>query len=119
MSNVGLDLISGLVRLMLDDFDNTDGSRRLRSSLNQIKSQEPEARKRILKGLLWVGAHLKESQKTILSEELVPFFGSTIELKTIYEELGSATILSILIDNYRGRLDNINNQLYGELREVR
>ena len=73
MSNVGLDLISGLVRLMLDDFDNTDGSRRLRSSLNQIKSQEPEARKRILKGLLWVGAHLKESQKTILSEELVPF----------------------------------------------
>ena len=119
MSNVGLDLISGLVRLMLDDFDNTDGSRRLRSSLNQIKSQQPEARKRILKGLLWVGSHLKESQKTILSEELVPIFGSTIELKTIYEELGSATILSMLIDNYRGRLYNINNQLYGELREVR
>ena len=119
MSNVGLDLISGLVRLMLDDFDNTDGSRRLRSSMNQIKSQQPEARKRILKGLLWVGSHLKESQKTILSEELVPIFGSTIELKTIYEELGSATILSMLIDNYRGRLYNINNQLYGELREVR
>ena len=119
MSNVGLDFISGLVRLMLDDFDNTDGSRRLRSSLNQIKSQEPVVRKRILKGLLWVGSHLKENQKTILSEALVPFFGSAIELKTIYEELGSATILSILIDNYRGRLDNINNQLYGELREVR
>lgn len=119
MSNVGLDLISGLVRLILDDFDNTDGSRRLRSSLNQIKSQELVVRKRILKGLLWVGSHLKENQKTILSEELVPFFGSAIELKTIYEELGSASILGILIDNYRGRLDNINNQLYGELREVR
>ena len=119
MSNVGLDLISGLVRLMLDDFDNTDGSRRLRSSLNQIKSQKPEVRKLILQGVLWVGSHSKESHKTILSEELVPFFGSAVELKSIYKELGSVSILSVLIDHYCSRLTNINNQLYGELREVR
>ena len=62
--------------------------------------------------------HLKENHKTILSEELVPFFGSAVELKSIYKELGSVSILSMLIDHHCSRLTNINNQLYGNLEKL-
>ena len=47
-NNTGLDLISGLLRLMLDDFDNADGANRLRSSLSYVKSLENDAKKYIL-----------------------------------------------------------------------
>ena len=119
MSNIGLDLISGLIRLLLDDFDNADGAKRLRSSLNRIRSFEEEVKEQILDGILWIGSHLKESQKTILSEELARIFDSTTELKTIYNALGSDYILNTLIGHYSGRLDNINQKLYEELREIR
>lgn len=119
MNNIGLDLISGLIRLTLDDFDNADGAKRLRSSLNQIRLFEEQAKEQILDGILWIGSHLKESQKTILSEELTRIFDSTTELKTIYIALGSDDILNMLIGHYSGRLDNINQKLYEELREIR
>ena len=119
MNNIGLDLISGLIRLTLDDFDNADGAKRLRSSLNRIRLFEEQAKEQILEGILWIGSHLKESQKTILSEELARIFDSTIELRTIYNALGSDYILNTLIGHYSGRLDNINQKLYEELREIR
>ena len=119
MGNIGLDLISGLVRLMLDDFENADGANRLHRSLNRIRLFEEQAKEQILEGILWIGCHLKESQKTILSQELARIFDSTTELKTIYNALGSDYILNTLIGHYSGRLDNINQKLYEELREIR
>ena len=62
---------------------------------------------------------LKDSIKAILAMELSYYFESIIELKTIYEALRSEHILNIIIGNYIGRLENINNKLYGELKEVR
>ena len=118
-NNTGLDLISGLLRLMLDDFDNADGANRLRSSLSQVKSLDKDAKTYILGEILWVGTHLKDSIKAILAMELSYYFESIIELKTIYEALRSEHILNIIIGNYIGRLENINNKLYGELKEVR
>ena len=118
-NNTGLDLISGLLRLMLDDFDNADGANRLRSSLSYVKSLENDAKKYILADILWVGTHLKNSSKAILAKELSFYFESIIELKTIYEALRSEHILNIIIGNYNGRLEDINNKLYGELKEVR
>ena len=119
MNNTGLDLISGLLRLMLNDFENADGANRLRSSLNYVKSLENDAKKYILGEILWVGTHLKNSSKAILAKELSFYFESIIELKTIYEALRSEHILNIIIGNYNGRLEDINNKLYGELKEVR
>ena len=119
MNNTGLDLISGLLRLMLNDFENADGANRLRSSLSYVKSLENDAKKYILADILWVGTHLKNSSKAILALELSYYFESINELKTIYEALPSKHILNIIIGNYSGRLENINNKLYGELKEVR
>ena len=119
MNNTGLDLISGLLRLMLNDFENADGANRLRSSLNYVKSLENDAKKYILGEILWVGTHLKNSSKAILAKELSFYFESIIELKTIYEALPNEHILNIIIGNYSGRLEDINNKLYGELKEVR
>ncbi|MDC1537329.1 hypothetical protein N8452_01560, partial [Schleiferiaceae bacterium] len=118
-NNTGLDLISGLLRLMLDDFDNADGANRLRSSLSYVKSLESDAKKYILGEILWVGTHLKNSSKGILALELSYYFEAIIELKTIYEALRSEHILKIIIGNYNDRLEDINNKLYGELKEVR
>ena len=119
MNNTGLDLISGLLRLMLNDFENADGANRLRSSLNYVKSLENDAKKYILGEILWVGTHLKNSSKAILAKELSFYFESINELKTIYEALPNEHILNIIIGNYNGRLEDINNKLYGELKEVR
>jgi ATP-dependent DNA helicase RecQ len=119
MNNTGLDLISGLLRLMLNDFENADGANRLRSSLNYVKSLENDAKKYILGEILWVGTHLKNSSKAILAKELSYYFESINELKTIYEALPNEHILNIIIGNYNGRLEDINNKLYGELKEVR
>jgi len=119
MNNTGLDLISGLLRLMLNDFENADGANRLRSSLNYVKSLENDAKKYILGEILWVGTHLKNSSKAILAKELSFYFESINELKTIYEALPNEHILNIIIGNYSGRLEDINNKLYGELKEVR
>ena len=119
MSNVGLDLISGLVRLMLDDFKNADGANRLRSSLAQIRDFDEKAREHVLNEIMWLGTHLQGGQKEILSKELVNYFDTIDELKCIYQVLGSESTLNILIGHYNGRLNNINNKLYGELRKVR
>ena len=40
MHNTGLDLISGLVRLLLDDYGNSDGRDRFETSLEQIQHYE-------------------------------------------------------------------------------
>ena len=68
---------------------------------------------------MWLGTHLQGGQKEILSKELVNYFDTIDELKCIYQVLGSESTLNILIGHYNGRLNNINNKLYGELRKVR
>ena len=74
MQNTGLDLISGLLRLLLDDFKNADGANRLRSSLGQIRNFDEKDRKYILNEIMWLGTYLQEGQKEILSKELVDYF---------------------------------------------
>ena len=85
----------------------------------ESKREASDAKKYILGEILWVGTHLKNSSKGILALELSYYFESIVELKTIYEALGSEHILNIIIRNYNGRLEDINNKLYGELKEVR
>jgi len=50
-----LDLISGLLRLLLDDYENADGRDRLESSLKQITGFEQDIIDIILKNILKVG----------------------------------------------------------------
>jgi len=57
-NNTGLNFISGLIRLSLDDFDNPDGKVRFEDALRNIKKYPKAAQKNILRYLIKYGEFL-------------------------------------------------------------
>ena len=71
-SNVGFNLLSGLIRLILDQYADPDGRARLIGALERVvQSGEPDHADVILDFVLDVGTHLDESKKRVLDEDLV------------------------------------------------
>ena len=109
-SNVGLNLISGLIRLMLGDFSNTDGKPRMTSALRQIVEMDEYERHEILFKLLELGRQLEVSAKSELGDVLTEFF--TGEEEDIYEALEDDSSLTMILDKANQRLVKIGSVLY-------
>jgi ATP-dependent DNA helicase RecQ len=73
MYNPGLDLISGLLRLWLDDYENIDGRKRLESSLEEIQHFEESQIDFIVTQVLRIGKELTTKNKNFLAESLCKF----------------------------------------------
>lgn len=118
MHNTGLDLISGLVRLLLDDYGNADGRDRLETSLEQIQQYKTADKEFIIEQTLRIGQELSNNNKSHLAESLYKFFNSQEFLLRISKSLGDSFSMATLVDQANKRLKTINEKIYGGFRKV-
>lgn len=71
MQNTGLDFISGILRLMTDNYDNNDGRARFESSLNQISKLPHESLTNIIDNLYLVAKTFNLKHRNLLSESII------------------------------------------------
>ncbi|WP_446787393.1 DEAD/DEAH box helicase [Macellibacteroides fermentans] len=114
--NTGLNLISGLIRLILGDFNNADGKPRMLSALKQIVGMDESEKHEILFKLLEIGNKLKKPQKNELGAVLTNYFKGKEE--DIYEALEDDTSLTVLLDNANQRLVKVGSLLYDRCKET-
>ena len=118
MYNPGLDLISGLLRLWIDDYDNVDGKKRFESSLEEIQHFEEDQINFILTQILRIGKELTNKNKNFLAESLYKFFNNESFLHRIQKELGDTFSMAAIIENANKKLKTINERIYGGLRKT-
>jgi ATP-dependent DNA helicase RecQ len=118
MNNTGLDLISGLIRLLLDDYGNSDGRGRFESSLEQIQHYESTNKEFIIEQILKIGQELSNNNKSYLAESLYKFFNSEEFLLRISKSLGDSFSIKTLVEQANKKLKTINEKIYGGFRKV-
>ena len=118
MHNTGLDLISGLVRLLLDDYGNSDGRDRFETSLEQIQYYESADKELILEQILKIGQELSNNNKSYLAESLYKSFNSKEFLLRISKSLGDSFSMATLIEQANNKLKTINEKIYGRFRKI-
>ena len=118
MYNPGLDLISGILRLWLNDYENIDGRKRLESSLEEIQHFEESQIEFIITQILKIGKELTNKNKNFLAESLYKFFNDELFLHRIQKELGDTFSMATIIDNANKKLKTINARIYGGLRKA-
>jgi len=111
-TNIGLNFISGFVRLCLNEFNDADGKIRFISSLNSVKEKFKESDiDLIINNLLEIGSLLSIEKKLIFSESVLEIFNNYSLL--VYEKLGDDYSLNNLIKSKTKILKRINKVLYG------
>lgn len=118
MHNTGLDLISGLVRLLLHDYGNSDGRDRLETSLEQIQHYESADKEFIVEQILKIGQELSNNNKSYLAESLYKFFNSQEFLLRVSKSLGDSFSMATLVEQANNRLKTINEKIYGGFRKI-
>lgn len=120
-NNVGLNFISGLIRLALDDFNNLDGESRFKRAFESIKNDEKsfsaEHQNFILEKLVDLGSYFKTGQKEILCDVIKEYYPEKLEFFAEKFDLPY-----LLYDNYRQKLQQIkdlNTKLYEQVRTIR
>jgi ATP-dependent DNA helicase RecQ len=118
MYNTGLDLISGILRLFLDEYDNADGRERLESSLEQIRRYTPDDIEFILGQILKIGKEMSNKNKSYLAESLYKFFNSQEFLIKLSNELDDSYSTSTFIEIANNKLKIINKKIYGGFKKI-
>ena len=117
----GLDLISGLIRLLLDDYDNSDGRRRLERSLQQIKDHHYPAEEQnyIVDEIIKIGKNCNESNKSFLAESLFDNIDSSKDfLFKLSLELQDSFSTYKLLTDINKKLTVINEENYDRLEKI-
>jgi len=117
-NNTGLDLISGLVRLLLNDYDNPDGKARLEGALSIIKKYSKKKKNELLKEIFAVGNLLEQSDKELLAQSIYKYFNTEADLFQIHENLGDTFSINVLLSLASQKLQQINSKLNGPLKEI-
>ena len=116
-NSLGLNFLSGFVRLALDDFDDSDGKERFESALNIIKQtfSIPDQND-IIDRLKILGICLTEVQKNELCISVSKFFPDKIEEYADYYNL--PYLLNDIYSKRLSRLKKLNIQLYEQLAKI-
>lgn len=115
-NNVGLNFISGLIRLSLDEYNNPDGKNRFESSLEYIRSKMPEGQVYLIEKLIEFGIHLSDENKENLCFSIAKYYPEKIE--RLAEYYGLFYLLDDKISEKINRLKIINKNLYVEFEQI-
>ena len=119
MHNTGLDLISGLIRLLLNDYHNSDGKDRLEGSLRQIREYAPDDQKYIINEIIKIGKNCDEKNKSFLAESLYNNIDKSKDfLFKLSLELEDTFSMYELLNGMNMKLDKINEENYGRLEKI-
>lgn len=115
--NVGLNFLSGLVRLFLNQYQDTDGIERFENALEYIKQNLKETeQKNILSKLFEIGNNLDEKSKYDLCLSITKFYPEQLEFLADY--YGLAYLLNDVYQQKISQLKTINSKLYEQLAEI-
>lgn len=116
-NNVGLNFLSGFIRLALNEYKDSDGKERFESALSSIKTTfSDEQQWGFLSRLKVLGKHLSEDQKLELSQSISKYYPELLEELAEYYDL--AYLLNEVYSEKLIELKNLNIRLYEQLAEI-
>lgn len=116
-NNVGLNFVSGFVRLALNEYEDSDGRERFESALSSVKGTfTQEQQNDFLNRLKVLGKHLTEEQKMELSQSISRYYPEMLEKLAEYYDL--AYLLNDVYSQKLQELKNLNKKLYEQLAEI-
>ena len=116
-NSIGLNFVSGFVRLALDEYEDSDGKERFESALSSIKvTFNKEQQIDFLNRLKVLGKHLIEEQKMYLSQSISKYYPEMLEELAEYYDL--AYLLNEVYAQKLKELKNLNKKLYEQLAEI-
>jgi len=116
-NNIGLNFLSGFVRLTLNEFDDNDGKERFESAISIIKGTfANEEQNDFLFRLKIIGKHLTEEQKMELSQIVSRYYPEMLEEFAEYYDL--AYLLNDVYAEKLKKLKKLNRKLYEQLAEI-
>ena len=116
-NNIGLNLMSGMLRLYLWEFENADGRIRFENALAQIKHKSQSFQQERLVEILslWKKFHL--NQKVLLSKSLLKYFSQNYLM--IYESLQDEYSLNMGIHMAINSILSSYTKLHDKLEKIR
>ena len=118
--NTGLDFISGVIRLLINDFENMDGRNRFESSFKQIMKYQSEDVEYILNKLLIIGREMAMENKNKLAASIISFYpDDNFIVKKLNQNLSDEHTTEILLSGLTLRIKKINQLINGELIQIR
>lgn len=117
--NLGLDFVSGVLRLLIDDFSNSDGRDRFESSFKQIRNYPQEDFDFIFDALMNIGESMSSKSKKDLAMSIISFFPANPEvLRKIQSSLRDEYSTEILLDELNSRINKVNQLIYDKLDQI-
>lgn len=116
-NSIGLNFVSGFVRLALNEYEDSDGKERFESSLSSVKETfTQEQQIDFLTRLKILGKHLTEEQKMDLSQSISKYYPEMLEELAEYYDL--AYLLNDVYAQKLKDLKKLNKKLYEQLAEI-
>ena len=116
-NSVGLNFVSGFVRLALNEYVDSDGRERFESALSYVKQNISEEKQgNFLDRLKILGGYLTEEQKMELSQSISKAYPEMLEELAEYYNL--AYLLNDVYAEKLKELKKINKQFYEQLAEI-
>lgn len=116
-NNIGLNFVSGFVRLALNEYEDSDGKERFESALLSVKETFAQGQQiDFLTRLKVLGKHLSEEQKMDLSQSISKYYPEMLEELAEYYDL--AYLLNDVYAQKLKDLKKLNKKLYEQLAEI-
>lgn len=116
-NSIGLNFVSGFVRLALNEYEDSDGKERFESALSSVKETfTQEHQIDFLTRLKILGKHLTEEQKMDLSQSISKYYPEMLEELAEYYDL--AYLLNDVYAQKLKDLKKLNKKLYEQLAEI-
>ncbi len=114
---IGLNFVSGFVRLVLGEYDDNDGKERFENALSQISDLlKLDEQEDLLIRLKILGGHLSDNQKIELFESVVFYFPEKKE--EFADHFGLDYLLNDLYLQKIQQLKTLNNMLYEQFTKI-
>ena len=116
-NNLGLNFLSGFVRLALNEYQDSDGKERFESALETIKKTfGTENQNDFLQKLIVIGINLKDEHKIELCQSISKFYPEKLEFLAEYYDL--PFLLNDVYSEKIAKLKKFNIRLYEQLAEI-
>ncbi len=116
-SNIGLNFISGFVRLFLDDYEDTDGKPRLENAILQIKDVfTADEQNYIIEQMIGLGLHLSEDAKFELARSIAKYYPEKLEF--LAEQFNIMYLLGDVLAKKLESLKVINQRFYEQFAKI-
>lgn len=113
-NHTSYNLLSGILRLMLDNFDYLDGETRLKDALDIITKENNLNQKVFLEQLLSIETVLTEKNKKILATILKDYYEDFEKLHMIYTKIPLKSIKNKIIKIELGKIIEIERKIIHE-----